>query len=438
MKNILKVTAGSVLMIFSSLPANAQFSLTGELIPRTEYRHGYQAPLDSLVKGSVATGQRSRLNFGYKSDKFKAKVSFQDVRVWGSTATANTTDGFTSLHEGWGQYFFTPKFSLKAGRQELSYDDERLFGGLNWTFQGRSHDLFLFAFEDTSLKLNVHAGIGYNQAAMTNSAASYTLSNYKEMYYLWANKKFGNLSASLLAVITGVEIPNALNSSYLMNTIGTHIEYKKDALFGSLRFYSQSGETVMGGKRADVNAYMAGADLKYTIAKKFTVGAGMEMMSGQSQTDTTKAYKEVQHTFNALYGTGHKFNGYMDYYFAGSGHGNVGLQDIYLNLKYKADKYWVALDVHMFAATAEIFDPVKSAQTGTIESMDANLGNEIDFTFNYAFTKQCAVQCGYSTYLHTASVAYLKGVLDWEGKGYTGNQAGWGYVMLVLKPEFIK
>lgn len=435
MKNILRITAGLGVMLFASGTMQAQFTLQGDIMPRTEYRHGYQAPLDSLVQGNWSTGQRTRLNFGYKSEKIKAKVSLQDVRTWGSTAQLNATDGFASLHEGWAQYYFTSKFSLKAGRQEVTYDDERLFGGVGWTFQGRSHDMFLFGFEDTAKKFTGHLGLAYNQAAMANLPAAYTINNYKEMYYLWMNKKFGNFGASLLGVITGTDIPNDTNATHQMQTLGTHLEYKKDALFGSLRGYYQMGHAMVGTARKELAAYMFGFDFKYTLAKKFTAGLGIEMMSGQSQTDTTKAYKDVQHAFNPLYGTGHKFNGYMDYFYAGNAHGSVGLQDIYVNLKYKGEKYWVGADVHLFSAAAGVLDKIDS--TG-IHELDKNLGTEIDLTFNYAFSKQFAIQCGYSHYLHTEAIAKLKGVLDYQGKGYTGNTANWAYIMLVFKPDFIK
>ncbi len=436
MKNILRITAGSFLILMASAGVQAQMTLTGELIPRTEFRHGYQAPLDSAIQGALATQQRTRLNFGYTGEKFKVGVSLQDVRTWGSTSQLNTTDGFTSLHEGWGQYFFTSKFSLKAGRQEVVYDDERIFGGVNWTMQGRSHDLFLFSFEDTASKFKANLGIAYNQNVMGNIPAPYTVAtSYKEMHYLWLNKKFGNLSASILVLNTGVEIPLQVNRTYLMNTVGTHLEYKKDKFFGSGRFYYQMGETMVGTSRKDVAAMMFGADLKYTLAKKFTVGLGLEYMTGQSQTDTTKAYRDVTHVFNTLYGTGHKFNGYMDYFYAGSGHGNVGLMDLYLNLKYKAEKSWVGLDVHMFSASADVLN-VKD--TAGISAMNASLGTEIDLTFNKALTKQVSLQMGYSHYLTSETLAWLKGITDYKGDGYTDATSNWAYVMFIFKPNFLK
>ena len=80
-------------------------------------------------------------------------------------------------------------------------------------------------------------------------------------------------------------------------------------------------------------------DVAYTLKEKFTIGLGYEYISGQSKTDTTKAYNDVNHAFNPIFGTNHKFNGYMDYYYVSNHTNNVGLQDIIFRLNYK-QKAW--------------------------------------------------------------------------------------------------
>ncbi|MEK6615250.1 MAG: hypothetical protein AABZ32_03935, partial [Bacteroidota bacterium] len=287
----------------------AQFTLTGEIRPRTEYRHGYKSLMDTSQSGTVFTEQRSRLGFGYSSDKYKVGITLQDVRVWGSQSQLNKTDGLTSVHEAWGEYFFTKKLSTQLGRQELNYDDERIFGGVGWTQQARSHDVALLKYADSTF--TVHIGAAYNQNAETNIGTSYTiLNNYKELHFLWLNKKMGNINASFLAVNNGAQSPVAINSTRFSSTAGPYLEYKKDKIVASVRGYYQIGVDV---SKKDMQAYFAGVDFSYTLMKKLTLGIGGEIISGQSQTDTTKAYKDVNHSFNPLYGTAHKFNGYMDY-----------------------------------------------------------------------------------------------------------------------------
>lgn len=428
--------------------AFSQFTLTGEIRPRTEYRHGYRTLIDSVQQAGIFTSQRTRLNFGYASEKFKTGIVLQDVRTWGNQAQLNIYDASTSsLHEAWGEYQPLPcslppsvparagegegkkswTLSIKAGRQELNYDDERILGSVGWTQQGRSHDAMLLKYSNDSAGLNIHLGGAYNQTAENNIATAYTgINNYKEMYFFYLNKKIKNISISILELNNGYQSPASVNSTRFSYTAGTHAEYKKDAWFVSTRYYSQGG--VDAGKK-DIQASMAGLDVQYTLKKKFSVGLGAEILSGQSQTDTTKAYKDITHYFNPFYGTGHKFNGYMDYFYAGSAHGNVGLNDFYLKTKYKAEKWYLALDIHQFMANADVLDVNKKNTTGKYEAMDATLGTEVDLTFAYNFSSQFTVQAGYSHLLATETMEALKG-----GK-YSQTQ-NWTYLMLVFKPNF--
>lgn len=421
-----------------ALSAKAQFTLTGEIRPRVEYRHGYQSPLDSAQTGSVFTSQRTRLNFGYVASNFKVGISLQDVHVWGSESqsVSNYTNTSTFIQQAWGQYWFHSKISIKAGRQELSYDDERLFGAVNWQQQGRMHDAFLLVYEDTVSRFTAHAGIAYNQDKESNTAIAYSIpKNYKEMQFLWMHKKMNNFGISLLFLNNGAQSTASVNSTRYFQTIGTHLEYNKNKFSSAGRFYYQTGEDAA---KKDMAAYMGGLDLTYSATKKFSIGIGFEMLSGQSQTDTTNAYKEKNHTFNTLYGTAHKFNGYMDYYYAGNAHGNVGLTDMYLKLKYKTTRYWISLDFHQFMAEANVLNKQEKLASGKYSAMNSNLGSEIDFTLAYNFSPLFNVQFGYSQYFTTSTIAVLKGVTDYKNVGYTDKTANWAYLMLTFKPNFSK
>ena len=131
------------LILAIALPsmASAQFVLSGELRPRAEYRHGFKSPATTDMDAAGFISQRSRLNVGYTNEKMKFGMSLQDVRVWGDVPQLNLSDNSFSLHEAWGEYFFTPALSLKLGRQELVYDDSRMLGNVDWAQQGRSHDI---------------------------------------------------------------------------------------------------------------------------------------------------------------------------------------------------------------------------------------------------------------------------------------------------------
>lgn len=426
MKNIIQLL-GSAVLIAAVHCSYAQMTLTGEIRPRTEYRHGYKSLIDTSQSGVAFTEQRSRLVFGYSSEKYKVGVTLQDVRVWGSQSQLNKTDGLSSVHEAWGEYFFTKKFSAQLGRQEIVYDDERIWGGVNWTQQGRSHDVALLKFADSTF--TAHAGFAYNQNAEANIGTSYTVtSNYKEMHFLWLNKKFNNLNASLLFLNNGIQSPVSINSTRFSQTVGPYLEYKKDKIFASVRGYYQTG---VDASKKDMQAYFAGADVSYALIEKLTLGIGGEILSGQSQTDTTKAYNDINRSFNPLYGTGHKFNGYMDYFYVGNHLNSVGLNDFYFKAKYKTEKWWTALDIHQFMAAADVLDKKELGLSGNYKAMNSALGTEIDFTAGYNLTKGVSLQIGYSQMFATETMQALKG----GNKDETNN---WMYMMLTFKPQFLK
>ncbi|HRP61035.1 MAG TPA: hypothetical protein PK833_12235, partial [Vicingus sp.] len=72
MKFSKKIVVGAMLIM--TAPAFAQFTLDGELRPRFEYRHGFKAVADSAQDGAASVEQRTRLNFGYKTEGYIFKV----------------------------------------------------------------------------------------------------------------------------------------------------------------------------------------------------------------------------------------------------------------------------------------------------------------------------------------------------------------------------
>lgn len=419
---------------------NAQMILTGELRPRFEYRHGYQTIADTLQKSAQFMQQRTRLNFGYKAEKYKVYLSLQDVRVWGSQSQQATFDVNTfGLHEAYAEYAFTKKITMKLGRQEISYDDQRIMGAVDWAQQGRTHDAFVLKYTDSTLA--IHAGVAYNQDKVTSVATNYTvLSSYKEMQYLWVNKQIKSFNVSLLALNVGQQSSVNVNSTRYITTAGTHMEYKTKPLFAGLNFYYQMGDDITStskGLPRKVGAMQMGLDLAYTMKEKFTVGLGYEYLSGQSQTDTTTAYKNINHSFNPVFGTNHKFNGYMDYFYVGNHLNNVGLQDIIVRLKYKTKKWNVGLDAHQFMAAADVLDSKELAKTGEYTSLNANFGTEVDFTLGYNLSDGVSLTAGYSHFLPTETLGIVKGIKDWKGDGRTDQISNWAYVMVSFKPNFL-
>ncbi len=415
-------------ILLLTLNVNAQFQLNGEIRPRLEYRHGYKSLADTSSDAALFVGQRTRLTALYTKDQLKAGISIQDIRTWGSQSQQNMSDGLLSVNEAWLEYNLSKKFSFRAGRQQLVYNDHRIFGNSDWNNQGRSHDLLLIKFIDSTW--TAHSGFAFNQNSEQLNTTYYTVSNnYKALQYLWLNKKMEKFNASILFVNNGIQSPVS-NSVIRYNQVtGAHLEYTSEKLWIMSKGYYQSGHD--GSSKKNINAFLAGAEFMFKFKSGASLALGYEYLSGQSQTDTNASYKEHLHNFTPLYGTGHKFNGYMDYFYAGSSHGGVGLQDIYLRLKYEKKKFFIYLEPHYFISSADVLDTEALLASGEYKAKDSKLGAELDLSLGYIPSKTINFKFGYSQMFGTSTLEVLK-------NGDAGESNNWAYFMITVKPEFIQ
>jgi len=417
-----------IIALFSITAMYAQFTLNGEIRPRTEFLHGYKAPTTQNTMFNLVTSQRTRLGFGYVADKFDVGIQIQDVRAWGSEKQLIVDDGFhTTIHQAWAKVKLNEALALKVGRQELVYDDSRILGNVGWAQQARSHDLALFQFEKKDA-FKLHLGLAVNQV----QTYAYNVSNYKSMQFLWFNKKFSDAyTLSVLALNNGTQdtLANGDNTTVYSQIIGQRSVFKTGKLTVGLNLYYQMGINMP--TKNERSAYNVGLDLNYKLNDNLSVGGGFEMLSGNSQTDTTKAYNDVNHAFAPLYGTNHKFNGWMDYFYVGNHANSVGLNDFYLKVNYKKNKILTGAAFHYFMANAPVYDATASAKSGNIEAMSSGLGMELDTYLGYKLSKEVLFKVGVSGMFDTETMRALNGG-DYGASNY------WGWAMIVVKPTFFK
>ena len=475
-----------ILLVFLN-KSNAQLSISAQIRPRAEYRNGLGTLklLDAPSAGFVS--QRSRLSFGYKIEKVTFGMSIQDVRVWGQDAsTISTADGNRlGVHEAWAEVGLCDSIglSLKVGRQELLYDDSRLIGNLDWLQQGRRHDAAVLKLNKNGWQLDFGAAFNQNSDAFGISGTFYTAGNtpqylanskgylvtvpsgfipvnakgvptltinastnggvqmYKSMQYLYASKKFGKVKASALLFKDDfakyrLDTLKAADGGTLAgrryDVKGTNSRVTAGLLlngaFGKGFTYILGGYFQTGKNRdgLDLSAYTTTAYLAYTKGK-FTIGAGYDLVSGNDMTATTIT---KDNKFDPLYGTPHKFWGYMDYFYAGTGGVAAGLSDPYLRFKYAASKtVSLGLDVHNFSLQKNMPNKYSDATGKTL--LNKQLGNEFDFILNYTLNKSSMIEFGYCVMAATNSLEYVK-LATTDKADHTGT---WAYLSLNIKPE---
>ena len=175
------------------------------------------------------------------------------------------------------------------------------------------------------------------------------------------------------------------------HTIGNASGFGKIAIQAA--YYNQTGKDREG---VSLDAY------HYTIAATYQKGQfsftpGYDVLSGNDA--VTPSGKNNR--FDPLYGTPHKFWGYMDYFFAGTGSPAGGLSNPYFKIKYATNTLTLGADFHSFSLNKDM----KRAD-GTV--IDKKLGTEIDLQLNYNMNKFTTVEFGYSIMSATNSMPFAK------------------------------
>ena len=217
--------------------------------------------------------------------------------------------------------------------------------------------------------------------------------------------------------------PNILNSRF---TLGPNINFKKEKFKIGGIFYYQGGK-LADGKTVKSNFYSA--KFSYNITKNLELAIAYDHYSGTDFKDTVLAKTEST-TFNKLYGTGHTFLGYMDYFTGNSSDSTkgAGINDFYIraifNLK---EKHNIEATYHLYYLDKG-YIPVSKKES---VSLNKNLGSEIDLIYTYKCNKIINLSFGYCFMLPSESMEYLHNIKKGDSKF-----AQFAYLMVSFKPNF--
>lgn len=425
-KQRLRAVGWAVIFLFSQVfPAASQhvFEVGAQVIARSELRRGYQTLPAPDSKAAFFTSQRTRLLANYSGEHVKVGISLQDVRVWGDEPQVADLAS-TGLHEGWVEVSLGKHLALKAGRQEVAYDDHRLLGDLGWVQQARSHDALLLKFQKPGQAL--HFGAAYNQTSGKLFGNSDPLHYYKVLAWGWFNKKMSGdrIELSYYGVTDGFAADTSLHRdrTFFRATTGPMLRFSFGKIKASVTAFGQFGQDALD---RNIAAFLAAGSIDVALASELHAAAGYELASG----NTANTPANENHRFSTLYATGHKFYGYMDYFLdlPTDTHGG-GLQDIFLKMKYQpGQRTTFMLDAHYFL----LAHPVE-ATAGNLSRLP--LGTELDFTLVHKIRESVNVQLGYSIMLGEKSLEYLGKV-----PGASAREAGnWFYLMLSATPTLFK
>ena len=378
--------AGTVLYASDKFSYDGQIRLRNELDIKST---------DSTRHARNFNDLRTRVGLKFApTDKAFAYVQLQDSRRLGSPASGDlSSSDNVDLHQAYfaidGAIF--PELFIKAGRFEVNYGNQRVFGAVGWHNIGRSWEGALVSYRGEKFTVDL-----FNLKRMELNDDGY-------------NRDFdivglyGKIDPAHLDLFVFYEVDADTNAADTMSlpfiqkklkrfNLGGYYSNNFDMLDFTAQTVFQFGERPRGplpdSTVQDISAFMAAAEIGYSFQCPCDarVALGIDYSSGDDGTDTTKYMAYT----NAYY-TGHKFRGYMDYFVPLDDH---GLMDIVLRGKLQVAPRWTLKgDVHYFK-TAE--DYISKWDGTTVTS---NLGSELDLSLTNKSLSGAAITGGLSFFL---------------------------------------
>lgn len=417
----MKLISFMLLGLLGSIAFAQDFSLDADIRPRFEYRHGFNNLFPDGADAGAFVQQRSRLNFSYTSDWLKTFVAVQDVSTWGDTRQILPTDhnDSFSLFQAWAELIMGDGWSAKFGRQVIAYDDQRVFGGLDWAMQGRFHDAAIIKYKKSGFKMDL--GFAFSQENATSLGTGYDITgffSYKSMLYAHLNQSWEKSSLSFLFLNNGFqkyagEGTADPDGTYYRHTVGSYFKTPAGPINLTASAYYQFGKA---NATTDLAAYQVALEGSYKTGST-VMALGYEMLSGTDQGGESK-----NKSFFPLYGTNHKFNGFMDYFYVGNHANNVGLNDLYGKVVIKTGaKSNLLVKAHYFSANADLAN-----------NADTYLGTELDLVYTQPLMKSVKLNIGYSQMFAADGMSLIKGGVTAD------NTNNWGWAMLTINPNLFK
>ena len=378
----------------------SRFEFGGEIRLRPEVRNNdlnsFTSGLDSLVSQRVRLHLRATL-----TNDVSGFVEVQASRLWG------TFGGSLDFHQAYIQvdHFLTPDLSLRIGRQELSYGNERLVGAFDWGNVGRSFDAIKAVYVKKKWSVDMFAARlvdehGFNFPGLGgDDDEAYPPPPHQEFY--GAYLKFLNDSPNHKLEVYGFllrdnfgrrgEVGRDTDSTNIW-TVGTRQELRSN---GGFYF---DGEVAFQTGNLGPNDHRALA-LAGTVGKRFSsaglphAGFEYDFATGDGDFRDGKSREFID-----LFPNNHIHYGYIDYLGWRNMHDfrvNFGFDptsklsfdaDYHKFLLHKGDGRWSNASGFTLA-----FDP--SGGSGR------EIGQELDFTLRFPYKEHLNFLAGYSLFL---------------------------------------
>jgi len=449
MKKIFALFVAVAALMVWTLPATAGVDFGGQYRVRGEQKSNTDFSDDKSVASSADDdqlgfyGQRVRLwGVAKPTNDTTIKITIQDTRNWGQNEK-NSTDGpgltdagganTLDLHESYvliDEFFGTP-VSLKIGRQELVYGDQRLVGAFGWSNNGRSFDAGKVMYRSDKVDVDV-----VSSKVRDSNVTSAKSDNDKDFYIVYGTIKTipnnsldlyamllrDGSSAAILANNTGTVTANETQRLY---TYGARLKGAVAGIDYTAEYALQRGEINTAATNYDVDADAYALRLGYTIPggpMGLRLGAEYAYASG----DDNSADKKIE-TFSNLFPTNHGHYGDADQ----QGWRNMKAWNVNASIKPNAKtsvklSYWdfkLAEDNDGWYSAGQWNGTTTGIRSGTCvdangSQCDDSVGQELDLSVKYKYNSAVTLMAGVSRFFAGDRIEDY-----WQGTGGGGASA---------------
>lgn len=434
MKRILMAVFAAAVTAVWAVPSYAgEVTLSGEYRLRAEKRG--DADFDENTKDSTDMwGQRVRLTANAKAtDDTSVKITLQDTRTWGAATMAAggpaLTDlgvNFVDLHESYVNIanIAGQPISVRLGRQELVYGDQRLIGSFGWNNNGRSFDALKLVYTTEAANVDLFT------SKVRDSLLSGTDQDLNGLYvtvkklpiadtmidFYYLQLKDGRTTVGLapfgIAGLGNTTVTGArISKPQKLNTYGVRLKGAVAGLDYTLELPFQSGTVEtdgVGAKTYKISGSAFAGKAGYNVPgapMKLRVGAEYDYASGDKDPGTAAAPDEKVKTFFNLFPTNHDKLGYMDLVAwrnikAWNLNGSIAPTD---DLKVLVS-YWsfkLAAKEDAWYSAANWNNSPAAATVGSARAANAkdDIGSEIDIVVSHKLNSAVSCELGLSRFL---------------------------------------
>ena len=340
--------------------------------PRLEFRD----PPNNAT-GDVFASHRARLKFKLSHGDWGVQIDPQHTLLWGTAAsTLSGISGNLDFHQAYAFGKVTDSVLVAIGRQELTFDDQRLLGPVDWTQQARTFDAARISttYPDLKLETNLFAALLSENAPRNET-----------LFGIRVGLKRDRIHASIMTLAEQAKKRVTGDRNFYRATPGANVAILIDKLRIDISGYAQFGGFTTGATDVDYRAWMAATKVAY--ADRDTIGevhVAADILSGDKDTaDNTRK------SFDTLFATNHKYYGHMDFFLNLPLHtGQLGLIDVYGGWQKPVVEDLIGyLTVHYFLA-----------QQATAAD-NRGFGTEIDAGVAYKIQEHVGFNGGYSLFL---------------------------------------